>query len=386
MNVAQFAERSREVRLGIVMFGGVSLAVYINGISNELFRAARGRGVYRLLKALTDSHIVVDILSGASAGGINSVLLSAALCNGSDFESTQTLWHEFADIERLLAQTDARRPIDNSVLNGDYDQQQLEAAVRSLLTEREQTAEKEDPSRVDELDLFITGTDIHGQFDQRRDALGHGIELEDHRVLFQLKHRAGRKEPFSATAFQNGRPHAPETTIRTTTNVRALAKLAHITACFPGAFEPLVVLSPARDFLANLRDDHERGPDQAELIPQLVDTRLAYWGQLADKASGAARNVTLMDGGVLKNKPFTSTIEAIFTRLADTQVSRYMLYVEPDPKEAADARRAAAKADTEARARLEHRPPPAAGSQSDPATRIVSVAIAAASGLPRFES
>jgi hypothetical protein len=54
MNVAQFAERSREVRLGIVMFGGVSLAVYINGISNELFRAARGRGVYRLLKALTD--------------------------------------------------------------------------------------------------------------------------------------------------------------------------------------------------------------------------------------------------------------------------------------------------------------------------------------------
>ena len=85
-----------------------------------------------------------------------------------------------------------------------------------------------------------------------------------------------------------------------------------------------------------------------------------------------------MDGGVLKNKPFTSTIEAIFTRLADTQVSRYMLYVEPDPKEASDARKAEAKPGRE--------PAHARVNGADPATRIVPVAIAAASGLPRFES
>ncbi|HEX7452796.1 MAG TPA: hypothetical protein VF294_10940, partial [Polyangiaceae bacterium] len=134
MDVVPIAERSREVRLGIVMFGGVSLAVYINGVSSELFRAVRGRGVYRLLKALTDSHIAVDILSGASAGGINSVLLSAALCNGTDFESTSTLWLEHADIEKLLERSPQGPPIDNSVLNGDYHQSQLEAAFRTLLS------------------------------------------------------------------------------------------------------------------------------------------------------------------------------------------------------------------------------------------------------------
>ncbi|HEY1537284.1 MAG TPA: hypothetical protein VGF76_24855, partial [Polyangiaceae bacterium] len=192
MNAAPIAERSREVRLGIVMFGGISLAVYINGVSSELFRAVRGRGVYRLLKALTDSHVVVDILSGASAGGINSVLLSAALCNGTDFESTSTLWREHADMEQLLAPTG--RPIDNSVLNGDYDQTQLEAAFRVLLSPPSPSQEQEDPSPVGELDLFVTGTDINGQFDERLDALGHHIELENHRVLFQLKHRARRKE------------------------------------------------------------------------------------------------------------------------------------------------------------------------------------------------
>src|SRR4051812_12057982 len=94
--------RSREVRLGVVMFGGISLSVYINGVANELFRASRGRGVYRLLKALTDSELVVDILSGASAGGINGVLLSTALCNGTEFNDTGPLWRVQADINKLL--------------------------------------------------------------------------------------------------------------------------------------------------------------------------------------------------------------------------------------------------------------------------------------------
>src|SRR4029077_1876657 len=39
----QNGEKSRrEVRLGVVMYGGVSLAVYINGVAHEFFRAVRG--------------------------------------------------------------------------------------------------------------------------------------------------------------------------------------------------------------------------------------------------------------------------------------------------------------------------------------------------------
>src|SRR6266852_9718541 len=70
--------KSREVRLGLVMYGGISLAIYINGVSHEFFRAVRGRGIYRLSKALTDSDIVVDIISGTSAGGVNGVFLAYA--------------------------------------------------------------------------------------------------------------------------------------------------------------------------------------------------------------------------------------------------------------------------------------------------------------------
>ena len=77
----------REIRLGIVMCGGASLAVYENGIAQELFRAVKGEGIYGTLKRLMDSEIVIDILSGTSAGGINGILLSYALAKQQGFSS-----------------------------------------------------------------------------------------------------------------------------------------------------------------------------------------------------------------------------------------------------------------------------------------------------------
>ena len=76
-------EFHREFRLGLVVYGGVSLAVYMNGVCREFYNAVRGRGIYKLIKALTDSDIVVDIISGTFAGGVNGVLLSYALTNSS---------------------------------------------------------------------------------------------------------------------------------------------------------------------------------------------------------------------------------------------------------------------------------------------------------------
>jgi hypothetical protein len=62
--------------LGLVVYGGIALAIYMNGICREFYNAVRGRGIYKLIKALTDSDIIVDIISGTSAGGINGVLLA----------------------------------------------------------------------------------------------------------------------------------------------------------------------------------------------------------------------------------------------------------------------------------------------------------------------
>src|SRR5208282_4616551 len=89
---ADLSELSREVRFGLVLYGGVSLAVYENGVVQEFFRAGKGAGIYTIIKQLAGSDIVVDIVSGASAGGINGVLLGYALANNLDPYSSADLW------------------------------------------------------------------------------------------------------------------------------------------------------------------------------------------------------------------------------------------------------------------------------------------------------
>ena len=41
--------KSREIRVGLVMYGGVSLTTYTNGVAREFHDAVRGRGVYALV-------------------------------------------------------------------------------------------------------------------------------------------------------------------------------------------------------------------------------------------------------------------------------------------------------------------------------------------------
>jgi patatin-related protein len=322
--------KSREVRLGLVLYGGVSLAIYINGVAHEFFRAVRGRGVYRLIKALTDSDIVVDIISGTSAGGVNGIFLAYALCNGCEFGETARVWRNHGGIRNLLR--DPRPETDtNSLLNSEgYYQPHLEDAFRTMF--QGSSSELEDASEVQELDLFVTGTDLKGRVYTQFDDAGHPIDVKNHRAVFQLKHRRGRKRPF--------RPGDGED--RDTTD-RALATLSRLTSTFPVAFSPLHL------------------PERADAV---VDAKLREWGQL-DRA-----DTWFIDGGVLDNKPFSYTIREIFFRAADREVDRKLFYVEPDPERFADARH-----------RLSEE-----GPTGQPPPNIVQVALAALIGIPGYES
>jgi patatin-related protein len=152
-----------------------------------------------------------------------------------------------------------------------------------------------------EIDLFVTGTNVYGRVFTEFDDEGHPVDVKDHRSIFMLSYRGDRKNEFHRD------------------NIRALAKLARITSCFPVAFEPVHVASADGTGLQNPVD----GP---------VDDTLRRWGRLTDEAY-------FMDGGVLDNKPFSYTIDAIFGRLADRPVSRLLLYIEPDPERFARSKR-----------------------------------------------
>jgi patatin-related protein len=291
-------ELNTEVRLGLVMYGGVSLAVYINGVAQEFFQAVRRQGVYDLIANITESKITIDIISGTSAGGINGIFLAYALANNKNFADMADLWRELGDISQLLQDPKLGPENSKSLLDstGFYHKALVDAF------EKMKDLPMAEDLHIQEIDLFVTGTNIDGNISTTFDAMGHPIDVKDHRTIFQLKHRRGRKEPF--------KPENKDYYEKPDVAYQALSKLARITSCFPAAFQPVDV-------------EDVDAPDSAAY--RCADECLRYWGNIHKKAY-------FMDGGILDNKPFSYTIDAIFSRNANTDVERYLCYVEPDPE------------------------------------------------------
>ena len=129
--------QEKELRLAVVLTGGVSLAVYMHGVTRELLKLVRASKVYHsisdtssrqnaryqdfnddparesdteeiyfeLIQALakkTELRIIIDVISGASAGGVNGVMLARALANDLPLDSHRAMWLEHADVLELM--------------------------------------------------------------------------------------------------------------------------------------------------------------------------------------------------------------------------------------------------------------------------------------------
>ena len=116
----------RELRFAVVLYGGVSLAIYMHGTTKELHRLVKAsaledqgapvagetpsEAVYRrLLRWMRDrderrvrTRVVVDVIAGTSAGGINGVYLAKALAHNLSQDALRDVWLERGDISGLL--------------------------------------------------------------------------------------------------------------------------------------------------------------------------------------------------------------------------------------------------------------------------------------------
>ncbi|HEY9644421.1 MAG TPA: patatin-like protein, partial [Coleofasciculaceae cyanobacterium] len=287
------------------------------------------------------SDIIVDVISGTSAGGINGILLSYALTNSTqdqvfDFKNFADVWRESGNIGQLLRQASASEPSPpsnppqrgetvDSVLNGEqYYQDQLTNAFQTVWRNKAPASAGEWFSPSSELDLFITGTDLLGKVYKAFDNTGNLIEVKDHRTVFHLKYRQDRKQPFKPDETQ-----LPQ---------KALAKLCRITSCFPVAFPVVTVklkADPQKDSASIQRDPNY--PDYA------IDQQLVAWGQLEnrelplDSQTSRGYQLHFVDGGVLDNRPFSYTINEIYHRTAYRPVTRKMFYIDPSPDQFLDS-------------------------------------------------
>jgi len=285
----------QEVRFAVAMAGGVSLAVWMGGLTLELDRLVRlcqlrDQGTtpvpdpddqpYAKLVELLHVTCVVDVLSGTSAGGINAGALALARSTGSSVSSLQKLWFDEGSIAKLLR--DPGTAPWPSLLQGDA---VLFRGLREGLREIKQSGTAANVAKTP-VELFVTTTLHRPELTIIRDDFGTAIQAADHHGLFH---------------FSFGDQKVNDT------RVEQLALAARCSASFPLAFEA--------SFLPVGTADSAAAPDH----PDMSDV------------ANASASVYTADGGVLANQPVGLAFRAIFERPADCPVRRVLAFVVPDP-------------------------------------------------------
>ena len=352
--------REKELRLALVCYGGVSLAVYMHGITKEIWRLAcasrafhagettppGSQSVYMRLLALMASEcdlelrILVDILAGASAGGINAIFLAEAISSGRSLDPLTDLWLETADVDRLIdpevnsvsriakglavpfawalsarrngniAQTverghrgEIRTKVANFVRSrwfappfsgagftrlilGAFDAMARQPAGAALLPDYQP------------LDLFVTVTDFNGYPERLRLHSPPEVSEREHRVTLSFRDAGGDDRRLADTA--------------------ELTFAARATASFPGAFPPFQV----GELDKVLADQARPWPGREAFLRRVLPRHAAI---------GDLDSAVLIDGSVLANAPFQPAIAALQNRPTRREVDRRFVYIDPKP-------------------------------------------------------
>ena len=324
----------KELRLALVCYGGVSLAIYMHGMTKELHRLAKASAeldggvdearsspterAWREVLTVTTSEppagvrprVVVDVIAGTSAGGINGIYLAKALAHNGSQDGLRDVWFDRGDI-RELVRGPKWVPIvlrlawlivrGLAPLRGEHMSVWLYGALGKM--DRSERAPPVLASLVPEdheLRLFVTITDLSGY--NREVPLDHQGQVYDreHRHVLEFRYANGGRDDFSEQA--NG----------------ALAFAARTTSSFPGAFRPVSL----------------RSFSEAIGLPRVDLSLMAGPFFRLYALSGASPSDTwFVDGGVLDNRPFGHAVRAIREQPAATEVDRRLLYLEPDPAE-----------------------------------------------------
>ncbi len=351
--------REKELRFALVCYGGISLAVYMHGITKEIWRlvcasrafhdgeAKKGgsEGVYHaLLEEIEQTgairvRVLADIIAGASAGGINGIFLAQAIATGQSLDPLTDLWMTSADVEALidteaapnsrfskawalpLAWMAAGRSADKVEALDEPTREEVRAKLSHFIRSRwfeppfgggtftkllldafDAMAASERGPRLlppgQPLDLFVTVTDFSGHPER--------LQLNSPPEVVETEHRLVVDFTDDGSAADTLAPAAE------------LAFAARATSSFPGAFPPFTV---------------------AELDHVLKDRAIAWPGRAAflarvlprHTAANAAEDAVLIDGSVLANAPFRPALDALKDRPARRQIDRRFIYIDPSP-------------------------------------------------------
>jgi patatin-related protein len=296
---------TQELRLATTFTGGVSLAIWMAGVTREinlLAQASQWRRMdrpfppdttlsaesasclklYAELIDLLDLVVDVDILSGTSAGGINAALLASSRVTGADLGGLRDLWLNLGALIDLI-----RNPADKSTPSLLYGDKRMFAAlaeqIPELATGPFPPTEFSDAARRPSTTLYVTTTLLTGETSRFTDSFGTVVQDVDRRGVF---------------TFANS---------ELATNPTALALAARSSASFPLAFEPSFI-----PFATGTPEN--AGVPARPAMKQFANFTRPHW---------------VADGGLLDNQPINVLLRRIFNRPARRAVRRVLLFVVP---------------------------------------------------------
>ncbi len=356
----------KELRLSLVCYGGVSLAVYMHGVTKEIWHMLRTSRDYHDDQNVEDGsaqiymeimrdiehdtgtklRVMSDIISGSSAGGINGVFLAKAIATGQSLDPLTDLWLDMADVDKLL-DPDARPlsrfskfwatplvwlalrrkggAVEKSVSSDKRDEvaHKLSRLIRArwfappfggkeftAMLLNAVDAMRNSPNKPpllpegQPLDLFVTVTDFRGYYEELQLNSPSTVVETEHRLTLHFKSCESGTCPHKADHLAKG----PE-----------LVFAARATASFPGAFPPFT----SREIDAVMTKRGEKWHERDEFLERVLPHQFIR---------GCAADTALIDGSVLNNAPFRQAMSALRNRPARREVDRRFVYIDPSPR------------------------------------------------------
>lgn len=362
--------KEKELRLAVILTGGVSLTVHMHGVSKELLKLVRASKIYHkaphsrrqassyhdynddksretdteevyyeLLQEIgkyIDLRILIDVIAGSSAGGVNGIFLAHAVAHDLAIDDHRKMWLQHADVLELM---------DEDTVAGPWSKIYLEIIMRVFFWRRlkQLAPEKETHTKLrtflrsrwfsppfsgkkfctwlinafkqmdagksghnsllphgHDLTLCVSVTDYEGYT--------RALEINDPPVINEKAHRHILK--FVHKQHRSGE----KPTDFGLKGIPGLVFAARATSSIPGAFDPVSVAEIEECCAMNKLS---------------WDTKKTFLKNKLNIKDGLSDGHYYIDGSVVMDKPFAAAIEALSHKAAHREVIRRILYINP---------------------------------------------------------
>lgn len=336
---------TRTLRIALAMRGGVSLAVWIGGVVAEVDLLRRIRlvdlgdetwallpysgaavpsaavterveGYARLLDAAGYDRVEIDLLAGASAGGLNGVVYAVAQRAGMTVDGLLRTWSTVGGFWGLLNEPGSRDL--RALMRGEG---YFRSRVRTALGDLHLALGAHPDLIAPHVSVDLSTTVIDGGDEAERDAWEgrghfHFVGSDDHHLDNLVPSRHAADYPGKAADDRE--------------QLWQLALAARSTSSLAGGFEPAEIRST--EWLGWGDDADETSDPNAEPLTaaERADLRFAF---AAHRTPGTGRKhpYRVIDGAVFDNVPIDRALRAAKLRPSARRADRALLFLDPEP-------------------------------------------------------